>query len=177
MGAGRGLSRRGGIGKPSIDVQRLAKAISGPGTDTRFWLSAGTVGLLDDNGEFNTSNKEAVYVDRLGAVVSVRLEPSGEVIAARYNGISCGRYGFMLIPIRPGDEVVVSIPDGDLNSPAITVVSLASNETAKVPSDWNNDRVLFDLNVPFEVRGPAIKITSTNLQLNGRVVSFSPEGI
>ena len=171
------IARRGGIGKPTIDVQRLGKAIAAPGVDTRFWMASGTVGVQDDQGEFRTDDPEAVYVDDKGAIVSVRLEPNGEIINCRYNGIACGRYGFMLIPILPGDEVTVAIPDGDLNAPGITIIAIASNETAKIPTDWNNDRVLFDLNVPFEIRGPSVRIRSPNLELNGRPVAFSPEGI
>lgn len=183
----RRLSARGGIGRPPIDVQRLARAISGPGVDTRTWVSAGTVGLVNPQGEFvtdsfvtdNQGNKvaEAVYVDRLGAVVSVRLEPINEVVNARYNGIACGRMGFMLVPIRGGDEVLVSVPDGDLNSPAIAILAILSNQTAQIPQDWNNDRVLFSLNVPLEIRAPAVKISSVGLTLNGRVVAGGTEGI
>lgn len=168
--------KRRGVPQKTIDVQRLARALSGPGNDTRVWMSQGTVGIVDLDGEFVTT-PESVWVDRLGVVVSVRLEPIGEVVTARYNGIACGRFGRMLIPVRPGDEVGVSIPDGDFNSPGITIVSIGSNATALNPKDWNNDRVLFDLNVPIEIRGPAIKINSPNLRLNGRPLVYSPEGV
>lgn len=171
------IPTRGGHGRPPIDVQRLARAVSGPGIDTRSWLHSGTVGVAGEGGEFRTDDPESVYVDRLGAVVRVRLEPGGEIVTARYHGISCGRFGFILVPIRPGDEVLVAVPDGDFNSPSITVIALAANATAKIPGDWNNDRVLFDTNVPLEIRGPAIRVSSPNLVLNGRPVAFSPEGI
>lgn len=173
---GRTTARRRGVGRPPVDVQRIAKALAGPGIDTRFWVSAGTVGVFDGE-EFVTTDKQAVYVDRLGPVVDVRLEPCGEFVTARWGGIGCGRFGFMLFPLRPGDEVVVLIPDGDLKSAAISIVAVLSNQTARVPSNWNNDRVLFDLNVPLDVRAPAVRIQSSNLQLNGRKVSSGTEGI
>lgn len=178
---------RGAIGRPSIDVQRLAQAVAGPGIDTRTWLVSGTVGSRDESGAFRTDVlveptsgprvPEAAFADRRGLVVDVRLEPSGDFVTARYNGIGCGRFGKMLIPIRGGDEVLVAIPDGDMNSPAITIVAVASNQTAQIPADWNNDRVLFDLAVPLEIKGPAVSITSLNLQLNGRPVTFTGDGI
>jgi len=176
---GQMARRRGAVGRPNIDVQRLGRAIAGPGIDTRYWLAAGTVGHRDDRGTFVTNDTEAIYADRLGPVVSVRLEANVDdrVITARWQGIGCGRYGFMLFPLRPGDEVVVAIPEGDLNSAAITIVAVLPNQTARIPQDWNNDRVLFDLNVPFEVKAPAIRMTSGSLVLNDRQVNFSPEDI
>lgn len=179
---------RGGVGRPSIDIQRVAQALAGPGIDSRFWVSAGTVGTRDDDGSFSTTATvdspgsgppvpEAVYVDELGLVADVRLEPSGDLVTARYNGVGVGRFGSILVPLRGGDEVVVVIPDGDLNSPSIAIVALLADETAKIPTDWNNDRVLFRLNVPLEIRGPAVDIRSPNLQLNGRQVPFGSENI
>ena len=98
---------RGRAGVPrSLDVQRLAKAISGPGVDTRFWFSGGTVGTFDEEtNEFKTDDPQAVYVDRLGVVADLRLEPSGKAVTARYNGVACGRAGFMLVPLRAGETL------------------------------------------------------------------------
>jgi hypothetical protein len=163
--------------RPPVDVQRVARAVRSPGIDSRSWFEAGTVGVENEEGDFVTDDPEAIYVDQLGAVVSVRLEPSGEIVTARYNGIACGRMGFMLVPIRPGDEVLVAIPNGDYNSPAVTIVGVASNQTAQIPTNWNNDRVLFQLNVPLEIRAPILRIDSNQLALNGRLVAFGPEGI
>src|SRR5688572_28896304 len=173
----RKISRRGGHGSPPVDLQRVARAMSGPGIDTRVWKVSGTVGVVTDDGEFDTTDPEAVYVDALGAVVSVRVEPSGELLTARWNGISCGRFGFVLFPIKPGAEVSVDVPAGDFNHPGITITGLASNSTAQIPTDWNNDGFLFSLNCPFEVRAPAIRMSSSNLVLNGRNVTRSPEDI
>lgn len=169
--------RGGGAGTPTIDIQRLARAIAGPGIDTRTWVTAGTVGVRDDRGTFKTNDPEAVYVDNLGAVVSVQTEPDGQMVTARWNGIACGRFGFILFPIRAGDEVTLLIPDGDFNSDAISIIDVHSNQTAQIPTDWNNDRVLWSLNVPLDIEGPAVRIRSPNLELNRRKVSYSPEGI
>ena len=74
-----------------------------------------------------------------------------------------GRFGVMIFPLRGGDEISVEITGGNFKSPGVSIIAVKSNQTAKVPTDWNNDRVLFDLNVPFEVRAPAIRMTSTRL--------------
>lgn len=179
----RGRRLKRGIGRPPMDVQRLAQAVSGPGIDTRTWLASGTVGSTNDEGEFVTKDnsgraiQDAVYVDRLGAVADVRLEPSGDFVTARWNGISCGRFGVMLFPLIAGDQVLVAIPDGDLNSPNMTIINLISDTTSLIPENWKNDRVLFRLNVAMEIRGPGIEINSSNLQINGRRVAFGPENI
>jgi hypothetical protein len=172
------LARTGaGVGRPKIDVMRMARALQGPGNDTRTWICAGTVGSADDGGQFDASDPDDIYADRSGVVVSVRLEPYDKIVTARWSGMSCGRYGFALFPIRPGDEVLVAFPDGDLNSPSATIFYAQANETAQIPSDWNNDRVLFDFNVPFEIRAPAVRIRSGALDLNNRTVVWGPEDI
>lgn len=180
---------RGAVGRPKPDVARVAEALSYPGIDPRTWLSAGTVGNRDDDGEFTTTGfadspgdgpqvPDSTYTDELGTVVDVRLEPAGDIITARWAGIGVGRFGRMLFPLRGGDEVIVLIPNGDRNSGAITVVAVLPNQTAQLPEDWNNDRVLFDLAVPFEIRAPTVKINgAAGLTLNGRPVVFSPESI
>ena len=104
---------RGAVGRPQIDVQRLAAAIAGPGNDTRTWFVEGTVGLLDDRGTFKTDDPEGVFAEPDGCVVGVQIEPEGLMITANWNGISCGRFGFILFPIRVGDDVLVAIPGGD----------------------------------------------------------------
>lgn len=169
--------RRGGVGRPSIDIAKLAEALATPGIDVRSWIATGTVGVRLEDGTFVTDDPEAIYADRLGAVVDVRIEPDEEIVTFRWSGLGCGRYGFMLYPLRPGDEVACFFPGGDRNHAGAAIFAVQSNQTAQIPSDWNNDRVLFDLNVPLEIRGPAVRITSPNLVLNGRGVSRTPEGI
>lgn len=164
---------------PSIDVEKLRVALRGPGQDTRTWFENGTVGSYDPNtGAFvTTGNDECVFASTLGLVAAVRLEPLGEVVAARVGSLGAGRAGVVLFPIRPGDEVLVAIPGGALASAGLAIVGMLSNATARIPDDWNNDRLLFELNVPLQVRAPAINLDSPNLVLNGRGVARAGEGL
>jgi hypothetical protein len=168
---------RGSVGTPTIDVHRAGKALAQPGIDTRFWIGQGTVGFFDDAGEFQAEDPEAIWCDADGCLVSFRLDATGDFGVARWDGVSCGRYGFFLFPIRPGDEIIVAFPNGTLNDASNHIIALKSNRTAQIPDDWNNDRVLLDMNVPMEIRGPYIDISSSNLILNGRIVYRTPEGI
>lgn len=165
-----------GAERGAVDVQRLAQALAGPGIDTRTWVGVGTVGARDPQGEF-VIDPESVFASQLGAVVDVRLEPSGRMITAKWNGLSVGRYGSILFPIRAGDDALIAFPSGDPNDGSATIIALLGDRTALTPSDWNNDRVLFDLNVDLEIRGPGIRITSPNLVLNGRPVRFGPGSV
>lgn len=165
----------------AIDVQRLGRALAGPGLDTRMWVSAGTVGLLRDNKETGESEffipiiaeevQKTHFTDAEGCIITVRLEPSEAIVNARWNGLSCGAFGSMLFPLKPGDEVLVLIPDGDISSPSVCIIACQSNAWAPLRSDdWDNDRVLFDFRLPVEIRGNSIQIKSGNLRLNGRLV-------
>lgn len=168
---------RGAVGRPQVDVQKLAEALSTPGIDPRDWIKAGTVGSVEDGGTFVTNDQEATYSDPLGTVVDVRIEPDGDSVTVRWNGVGCGRFGFILFPVRPGDEVVCLFPDGDMNHPSACIIAVQSNFTAKIPPDWNNDRVLLDLNVPLQIRAPAIDMSSPNLRIKGRPVSGGSDPI
>lgn len=171
--------------KATVDIQRLARALASPGIDSRSWFEVCTVGVLDENGEFSTvapvdapRSSLAVAVQREGAIVSVRIESTGEVIFVRYNGISCGRFGSMLLPVRPGDEVLVAFPSGSTRHASSSIIAILSNATAPIPADWANERVLFVMNVPFEVRAPTITLSAAGgITLNGRPVGPGPEGI
>lgn len=162
--------------RQAIDVQRIAEALKGKGIDTRTWLKSATVGVWTDGGQFVTTDPDGIYADRLGAVVDVRIEPEGLYGTARWNGVGVGQFGSILYPIRPGEEVVVGIPDGELGSDLIILAS-QSNRVAQIPADWQNDRVLFDMRVPFEIRGPNVFITSPILSLNGRLVNRGADPI
>lgn len=160
----------------SLDVQRIARAVQSRGIDTRLWVSYGTVGVLNDQGEFVVDDGQAIFPVPNGIVVDVRLEPSGHLITANYHGVAAGRLGSILFPIIQGDQVLVIIPDGDLNSASVACLPLGSNATpsAQIPSDFSNDntpRVLIDLKCPLDIRVlGAVRIDSVNLKLNGRTV-------
>ncbi len=171
------------------DIKKMAEALSSKGIDTRYWLAIGTVGHVADNGAFVAGGEDAfigegndrralaVATETDGIIVDVRIEPIGQNITARYHGIACGFYGNVLVPISPGDEVIIGIPDGDFNSPGITVLGISANQLAPIPSDWNNDRMLIEMRAPVEIRAPAIEIDSNLLTLNGRLVNRAPEAI
>jgi hypothetical protein len=171
-----------------VDMGRLAAALRSPGIDPRKWIVAGTVGYRDDDGELQTGElleppgggpavPASTWTDADGCIVDVHVEPDGDVLACRWNGIAVGTFGSLLFPLRGGDNVLVLIPDGDQNSPDRTIVAVGACASRPIPTDWNNDRVLFDLNVPLEVRGPAVRIDSGNLTLNGRPVRPGARGI
>lgn len=167
------------------DVRRVAAGLQSRGIDSRFWLSMGTVGSLDDRGQFIAQGDAAyingrplsVAVEDDGIIADVRLEPTGETISARFHGVSIGQMGSILFPLYPGDEVIVGIPDGDLNSPGISILAVAGNARAPVPTTWANDRVLMQLHTALEISAPGIRISSGNLVLNGRRVTPGPEAI
>lgn len=167
---------RGAVGRPQVDVQKVAEALSTPGIDPRDWVKAGTVGVRQEDGTFVTTDQEAVYADPLGAVVDVRLEPDEDIVTLRWSGVGCGRYGRILFPVRPGDEVICLFPDGDMNHPSASIVAVLSNQTAQIPDDWANDRVLIDV-VKLEIRAGAIDISSPNLRIKGRPVSGGSDPI
>lgn len=185
----RGSMRKRAAGPArSVDVQRVARALAGPGNDTRVWFSAATVGYINDQGEFVTGDggdaalrraaRDAIACERDGVLVDVRLEPTGEPVTARYSGVSFGRFGGALVPVTPGDEVLVSISGGHLNSAAVAIVAILSNATAKIPADWANDRLLIEARRgAVHIRGPAVRIDSPNLILNGRTVARGTEPI
>jgi len=169
-----GKPRRRGRAAGTPDMARIGKALASRGLDTRFWISSGTVGVLGDSGTFSVDDQQAVYPVPGGVLIDVRLEPCEQYVTARYHGVSAGRFGHILVPVFQGDEVLVLVPDGDLRHPAITALLLGSNIGAPISADWGNDptpRVLFDLNVPLEIRAPGVTITSAGLMLNGRMVT------
>lgn len=165
---------------PTFDPQRIAQALKMKGIDTRTFVEVGTVGVLNDQGDFVVEDGRAIYPEPDGVFVDVRLDDLGFVITGRFHGLACGRFGSILVPIFQGDEVQVLIPGGEFGSSSITVELRGANATAPIPTDWGNDptpRVLFNLKVPLEIRGPSIKMDSPNMVLNGRGVIRGPENI
>jgi hypothetical protein len=135
--------------------------------------------VVNDAGEFVTTGelgRLSRNATKNGIVLDVRLDATGDVIAARYHGVASGRSGRILFPLQPGDEVLVVVTDGQLGSPQIAAMRYGLNATAAMDlGDWANDRVLFDLQVPLEVRAPAVSMDSPNLILNGRRVRRSQD--
>jgi hypothetical protein len=144
---------------PDLDVVRLARGLAIPGGDLRHWVSYATVAAIDDDGEIDLSDPNAIVITPSGVDVDVVLEPSGYPCTAKH-GIAAGKV-FVCGPIEVGDQVVVGIPDGDSSMvPRIlAVVSGPNGAKDVVPVDdagkpiFKNDRFLiFAKGVPIDLR-------------------------
>lgn len=154
-----------------LDVGRAAVALRRAGIDPRHWVSYGTVCALREDGTTDFSDASAVYVAPAGVSVDVLLMPANQHVTARYSGVQGGSAGTLFTPIKPGDEVLVVIPDGDLRLPPV-VVCILSGEHSPLPLGqdrrpiWKNDRVLL------HGRGVAVEIRTSG----GGVVTVEADG-
>jgi hypothetical protein len=100
-----GSSLRSSIGS-TIDLGRLASAVSRPGIDPRVWVSYGVLTsepVIDTDA---TDNSAGVFVE-------VLLMPSGMTETARVGAMYAGNgFGFYA-PLHKDDEVLVCAPSGD----------------------------------------------------------------
>lgn len=169
--------RRGGgteTARP-LDPTRVARAIAAPDLDLRYWVSYGTVCTLNDDGSFNFEDGQAVFTSADGCFVDVLLHPAMQHVTARYAGVQGGAAGTIYTPIRPGDEVLVEIPGGDLRlPPVITRIMTAEHSRLPLGQDrkprWQNDRILIHAaTVPIEIRS---ENGGTSVQVNpdGKVI-------
>lgn len=96
----------------SIDVRRMRNLVSGPGIDTRTWVSLGVVQSVEQNEN--------------GLLAEVALLPNEELvecdIASQYAGQG---FGLVTVP-REGDTVVVLVPGGDADMRAVIFGTLWS---------------------------------------------------
>lgn len=170
------MSRRG----PGFDFRRLGRALAMPGTDLRHWVSYGTVATADgDDGEINVTDPNAVLVTPAGVEVDVVLEPSGYPCTARF-GVAAGSC-HVNTPIRPGDQVIVGIPDGDASMvPQVLCVINGSSDRMPVGEDgrpiFQNDRLMIHAGagIPIEVRtadGTMVRITDGLVELGAAGVT------
>lgn len=143
-------SLRGGGGTETarpLDVGRMGRALVQPGIDPRHWVSYGTVCTINADGTPNYTDEQAVYVDADGCKVDVLLSPTMQHVTARYPGVQGGATGTIYTPIRPGDEVLVEIPEGSLAWPPV-ITRILSGEHSRLPMNpdrtpiWQNDRIL-----------------------------------
>lgn len=148
----------------SFDARAFAEAIRGPGMDTRTWCSYGTVGVIGDDGSFDTSSMEAILVAPDGVYADVRLEPSGMPVTCRVQ-LGIGSTGTILAPIKPGDAVLVHVASGNPAAGPVIGAILTTQE-AKLPLDsarksiFKNDRLLIQVgsNLPVEVNAKRINL-------------------
>jgi len=164
---------------------RLGAGLTMAGIDARFWVSRGTVAAV--NGEQpDYTDPNAVVISPSGVDVDVVLEPSGVPITCHY-GHQAGAVS-VLFPIRPGNQVLVAIPGGDLAMiPYVLCVVAGASEPLPVETDgkpvFRNDRAsIFARGVPIEVRtaaGAVLRLEadgSASLASAGKAVVISKEG-
>lgn len=163
-------------GAPALDFGRIARGLARPGMDTRHWLSYATVATVDgEDGTANYTNPAAILVTPAGVEVDVILEPIGYPVTCRF-GIAAGSC-HINTPIRPGDQVIVGIPDGDASMvPQIFCVINGSSDPMPVGDDgmpiYRNDRVMIHAaaGVPIEIRnadGTMVRVTDGLVELGG----------
>ncbi len=161
---------------------RMAAGLARAGIDTRVWSCRATVATIHgDEGAANYDDQGAVVISPSGVDVDVILEPYGWPITCRYPGIQAGEVS-ILAPIRPGDQVLVSIPDGDLAAipEIVKVIPDASGRALPTETDgkpvFRNDRLsIFARSVPIEIRtggGGHLRInTDGTIQFGGTDVT------
>jgi hypothetical protein len=141
----------------------MSEALKAPGIDPRHWVSYGTVCAIDDAGKPDFADPGCIYIGPEGVEVDVLLEPLGLPVTAHYYGVQGGCEVSFFTPIRPGDRVVVILPDGEPTLPPVIVAILHSNY-CRVPLGtdnkpvFKNDRVLvWSQTVPVEVNAPIVR--------------------
>lgn len=168
------MKKRQGTGtgtRSTLDTRMLAEALKGPGIDSRHWVSYGTVGTVDDQGNANYSDARSVYVGPEGVEVDVILEPLGLPVTCHYYGVQGGQSVTFLTPIHAGDRVVVILPEGSPATPPVIVAILHSaHDKVPIGDDnlpiFRNDRVfLWTKDVDIDIRtknGARVDITQDN---------------
>jgi phage baseplate assembly protein gpV len=117
-----------------IDAKALSEALARPGTDLRYWVSHGTVGTQDDAGNLDATNPNSIWIGPEGVECDVRLEPLMIHVCCRFAGISGGDVT-AYPPIHPGDQVLVTLPEGFAHLPVI--VAVLNSRACKQPLDEN----------------------------------------
>jgi hypothetical protein len=138
----------------SIDVSALREGIASPGMDTRYWCSRGTVGTIDDQGEFHPDDPHAIWNGPEGVECDVKLEPLEQMVTALWSKGDAESSD--IGPIRPGDQVLVECPGGDLMTPVITHIlhsrSAKQPMAAGVPIFDNKRRLVYLATTDFDLR-------------------------
>lgn len=112
--------------RKSFDAERLRELVTGPGTDSRFWVSCGRV--AEDGARWD---------NELGPVVDVELyggESEGVEVTCRVAAPVTGDGFGEFVPIQDGEEVLVAIPDGDPEAGPV-VIGYMSNAGSPVFGD------------------------------------------
>jgi hypothetical protein len=163
-----------------IDFRRMARGMAQQGNDLRHWVSYATVATANgDDGTMDPTDPDAILVTPAGVEVDVVLEPSGYPCSARF-GVAAGSCSINT-PIRPGDQVIVGIPDGDVSMvPQILCVITGSSDPMPVGDDglpiFRNDRLMIyaGAGLPIEIRtsnGTMVRITDDLVEVGGQGVT------
>ena len=163
-----------------IDFRRMARGMAQQGNDIRHWVSYATVATANgDDGTMNVTDPDAILVTPAGVEVDVVLEPHGFPCTARF-GVAAGSCAINT-PIRPGDQVIVGIPDGDVSMvPQILCVITGSSDPMAVGDDgrpiFQNDRLMIyaGAGFPIEIRsanGTMVRITDDLVEVGGQSVT------
>lgn len=129
-----------------------------PGIDPRLWVSYGTVGTVDDDGNVDPTDWQSIHVGPEGVEVDVLLEPSRIPTTCHYFGMAGGRAATVTAPIRPGDLVLVTLPGGDTSDmPVISAIMHSEAHPVPVGPDrlpiFKNDSVfVWAEDVPVDIR-------------------------
>jgi len=139
-------------------------------------VSYGTVATVGDNGEVDYTDPAAVLVTGDGVDVDVYLEPLGIPVTANYVGLQGGKKVSIFSPIKPGDRVLVVLPDGDtLGPPAIVAILHSAHDRLPLGTDnlpiFQNDRLLIHSDgqdVDVRVKDADATFIADNVKIGGR---------
>lgn len=156
------------------DVRRLSEALRSDGIDPRHWSSHATVGTTGDDGTFDPGDGKAIHIAPDGVWLDVLLEPRLIPLTVRL-ALGAGVHAHIQAPVRPGDRVLVLIPDGNYaNAP--TAVAILNSEGQKIPlgSDgkpvFQNDRLLIQCGGGMPVQVLGAKIVQGDFDANENMV-------
>lgn len=113
---------RGGVGShEGFDPSLFKELASGPGVDTRQWVSYGIV--AQESGDAHSvrfQNDDGTTPDEQ-VLVDVTLQPSGIDVVCRVAMGASGAGEGEHVPLGPGDEVIVLIPEGNERAGCVVV--------------------------------------------------------
>lgn len=100
----------------ALDEAALRDLVSGPGVDTRTWVSIGIVDLpsSDEGGETVDFDEDDGQV-----YVNVTLKPKDTPVRARLGMLFAGPGETTYVPFAGGEEVIVVLPEGDPRTGAV----------------------------------------------------------